>query len=152
MESTYSIDFRSVGCSLVEMLTGYPPHFCSLPVIDWAVGLINGTLLYHPQQLVPGASRHVITILEKCFRRQTKRTVNAANEIADHQIIRPHSWDLLADVVSVNELETIKAKMKTLENEAEMVRTKIEKLRRFGEQFQGISFRFGALEEIATSS
>ncbi len=107
------------------MLTGYPPYV-DLPVAKWVLGLSNGKLEYKPQQLVNNASQDVVNILEKCFRRQTKKDNSTS---ASNELIRPHSCDLLADVITINELRPIEEKVKIFEEEAEVMRAKIEKIR-----------------------
>lgn len=112
----------------MEMLTGYPPHV-RMTVESWAIELNSGRLAYNPSQLVPDASNDVINVLEKCFRRETKQRTSI--EKGENRVIRPHSWELLADVIDINELKSITEEIKNLEMKANIVKEKSFQLRNY---------------------
>jgi hypothetical protein len=81
-----------MGCSLVEMLTGYPPYYLIEPH-EWKIKAIEGILSYNPHELIPSSAVASIFLLKNILRRATK-----IKNQGESQIIRPHSWEILADV------------------------------------------------------
>uniref|UniRef100_A0A914V4T7 Protein kinase domain-containing protein n=1 Tax=Plectus sambesii TaxID=2011161 RepID=A0A914V4T7_9BILA len=112
-------DVWSIGCCLVEMLTGLPPY-TDLTKEQWKAEVGQGTLSYDPEEFVPSAASDSIRILKKTFRRQTKKNDEKANTQlvpTGLQGVRPYSWEILADVKEINELRPLRQQLADKEKE-----------------------------------
>lgn len=109
-------DIWSVGCTVIEMLTGKPP---------WAEFTTQVSALFHiasskdPPTMPPGSSPECQAFLLLCFKRDPKERPNATR-LLQHEFIRATSTDLEATCGSVSSLplttETILERDETVDN------------------------------------
>uniref|UniRef100_A0A914XDH3 Protein kinase domain-containing protein n=1 Tax=Plectus sambesii TaxID=2011161 RepID=A0A914XDH3_9BILA len=110
-------DVWSMGCCLVEMMTGYPPYFDkTVTQVQWVIKMSDGTLTYDPKELLPQASPDAISLLQKVFRRSTKKS-------PDNMLVRPHSWEILTDIIEINELLPLKERLSRVEMKIDALRS-----------------------------
>ena len=70
---------RSLGCTVVEMLTGKPPYI-TMPMPKFAVAIERKSLSYNPDELVPGASEAMKIFLSRLFQYDPKNRLSTGVE------------------------------------------------------------------------